>query len=71
MRMMAALGPKAPFQVLVVRDASRIGRESSQTAYTIKQLAEAGVEVFGYLHNQSLTPKRDRQNHVERAGIRR
>src|SRR5580765_6972933 len=48
MRMMNALQPKAPFQVLIVRDAARLGRELSQTAYTIKQLAEAGVEVVDY-----------------------
>jgi site-specific DNA recombinase len=57
MRMMTALKPKAPFQVLIVRDGARRGRESSQTAYAIKQLAEAGVEIFDYLLGQSLTPK--------------
>ena len=36
---------------------SRIGREASETGYVIKQLAQAGVEIFEYMHGRSLTPK--------------
>ncbi len=57
MRMMNALQPKAPFQVLIVRDLARIGREQYETNYAIKRLAEAGVEIFEYIHGESLTPK--------------
>ena len=48
---------RAPFHVLVVADNSRLGREASETAYLIKQLDEAGVEVWSYLDNRSLTPR--------------
>ncbi len=56
-RMMGALHRTAPFQVLIVRDLARLGRESYETNYAIKQLAEAGVEIFEYAHGKSLTPK--------------
>jgi site-specific DNA recombinase len=56
MRMMACL-PRPPFGVLVVSERKTIGREMSQTSYVIKQWAEAGVEIFEYMHGKSLTPK--------------
>ena len=56
-RLLALLGPAAPFQVLVVSEQKSIGREAFATNYIIKQLAEAGVEVFGYMSGRSLTPK--------------
>jgi site-specific DNA recombinase len=56
MRMMGALTPKAPFQVLIVSEQKSIGREMSETAMTIKRLAQAGVEIFEYVHGTSLTP---------------
>jgi len=56
MRLMATL-PRPPFRVLIVSEQKSIGREASQTAYTIKQLAEAGVEIFEYVHGRSLTPR--------------
>jgi site-specific DNA recombinase len=55
--MMASLTPRAPFQILIVSEQKSIGREMSETAYTVKRLAEAGVEVFEYVHGKSLTPK--------------
>ena len=57
MRMMGSLRPRAPFGFLVVSEQKSIGREMSETAYAIKQLAEAGVEVFEYGAGRSLTPK--------------
>jgi hypothetical protein len=36
-----------PFQILIVSEQKSIGREMSQTGYLIKQLPEAGVEIFG------------------------
>jgi site-specific DNA recombinase len=56
-RMMNTLKPRAPFQVLIVSEQKSIGREQFETQYTIKQLAEAGVEIFEYVHGRSLTPK--------------
>lgn len=55
--LLAALTPRPPFQVLIVSEQKSIGREMSETMYTIKQLAQAGVEIFEYVHGQSLTPK--------------
>ena len=56
MRMMGAITPKAPFRVLIVSEQKSIGREMSETAMAIKQLAQAGVEIFEYVHGTSLTP---------------
>jgi site-specific DNA recombinase len=55
--LMAALHPRPPFAVLIVSEQKSIGRETFETNYTIKQLAEAGVEVVEYMHGKSLTPK--------------
>ncbi len=57
MRLMAMLKPRAPFQVLIVSEQKSLGRESFETNYTIKRLAEAGVELVEYVHGRSLTPK--------------
>src|SRR5258708_787736 len=56
MRMMAAL-PRPPFGVIVVSERKTLGREMAQTSYVIKQWAEAGVEIFEYMHGTSLTPR--------------
>lgn len=56
-RMRAALTPRAPFRVLIVAEQKAIGREASETGYIIKQLAQAGVEIFEYMNGRSLTPK--------------
>jgi site-specific DNA recombinase len=56
-RLLAAVGTRAPFQVLIVSEQKSIGREMFETGNTIKRLAEAGVEVREYMHGRSLTPK--------------
>jgi DNA invertase Pin-like site-specific DNA recombinase len=56
MRLMGML-PRPPFQRLVVSEQKSIGREMSETAMAIKQLAQSGVEIFEYMHGRSLTPK--------------
>ena len=45
-RLMASLKPRPPFQVLVMSEESRLGREAIETAYALKQLVVAGVRVF-------------------------
>jgi DNA invertase Pin-like site-specific DNA recombinase len=50
-RLMAALRPVAPFQVLIMSEESRLGREAIETAYALKQLITAGVRVFFYLED--------------------
>ena len=57
MRLMSMLEPKAPFQVLIVSEQKSLGREAFETNYSIKQLAEAGVEIVEYGQGQSLTPR--------------
>lgn len=54
-RLMNALKPKPPFQVLIMSEESRLGRESIETAYTLKQLICAGVRVFFYLEDRERT----------------
>lgn len=54
-RLMNALKPSAPFQVLVMSEESRLGREAIETSYALKQLLQAGVRVFFYLENRERT----------------
>ena len=42
-RLMNALKPTPPFQILVMSEESRLGREAIETAYAPKQLVTAGV----------------------------
>src|SRR5437870_3683580 len=42
-------GQPPTFQVLVVSEISRLGREQLETGYVLHQLAKAGVRVFTYL----------------------
>ncbi|UVT18985.1 MAG: recombinase family protein [Nitrospira sp.] len=52
LRLMNALKPHAPFQVLVMSEESRLGREAIQVGYAFKQIVDAGVQVFFYLTDQ-------------------
>src|SRR5215471_3338870 len=54
-RLMNALRPRPPFQVLVVSEEGRLGREQIETAYALKQLITAGVRVFSYLEDRERT----------------
>lgn len=54
-RLMTALQPRPPFQVLIISDESRLGRESIETSYALKQLTRAGVRVFCYLEDRERT----------------
>ena len=55
LRLMNALKPRPPFQVLVMSEESRLGRESIETAYALKQLVQAGVRVFFYMEDRERT----------------
>jgi DNA invertase Pin-like site-specific DNA recombinase len=55
LRLMDALKPRPPFQVLVMSEESRLGREAIETAYALKQITEAGVRVFFYLEDRERT----------------
>lgn len=52
LRLMSALKPKPPFQVLVMSEESRLGREQTRTQYAQLEIVEAGVRVFFYLEDQ-------------------
>ena len=52
---MATLKPRPPFQVLIMSEESRLGREAIETAYALKQLITAGVRVFFYLEDRERT----------------
>jgi len=43
LRLMNALKPRPSFQVLIMSEESRFGREAIETAYALKQLVTAGV----------------------------
>ena len=55
LRLMNALKPTPPFQVLIMSEESRLGREAIETAYALKQLITAGVRVFFYLEDRERT----------------
>src|SRR5262244_3082574 len=52
LRLMNALKPKPSFQVLIMSEESRLGREAIETAYALKQIVTAGVRVFFYLEDR-------------------
>jgi site-specific DNA recombinase len=54
LRLMNALKPRPPFQVLIMSEVSRLGREQIETAYALKQLSIAGVRCFSYLEDREL-----------------
>src|SRR5215469_16080206 len=55
MRLMNALRPRPPFEILIMSEESRLGREQIETAYLLKQLITARVRVFFYLENRERT----------------
>ena len=54
-RLMTALKPRPSFQVLIMSEESRLGRESIETSYALKQIMDAGVRVFFYLEDRERT----------------
>ena len=55
LRLMNALKPRPPFDMLIMSEESRLGRESIETAYALKQLVQAGVRIFFYLEDRERT----------------
>ncbi len=62
-RLLRDLMPRAAFGVLVVAEQKALGREAVETQFVIKQLAQAGVEVWSYMEQRSLTPR----NYMDKA----
>lgn len=54
-RLMNALKPRPSFQTLIMSEESRLGRESIETSYALKQIIDAGVRVFFYLEDRERT----------------
>ena len=54
-RLMNALKPHPPFQVLIMSEESRLGREQIETSYALKQIIDSGVRVFFYLEDRERT----------------
>jgi hypothetical protein len=52
---MNTLKPKPSFQVLIMSEGSRLGRESIETSFIMKQLVSAGVRVFFYMEDRERT----------------
>jgi DNA invertase Pin-like site-specific DNA recombinase len=50
-RVMNVLEPRPAFQVLIMSEESRLGRESIETPYALKQIIDAGVRLFFYLED--------------------
>jgi DNA invertase Pin-like site-specific DNA recombinase len=55
LRLMNALTPRAPFDVLVMPEESRLGREAIETGHALKKLAQAGMHVRLYLEDRERT----------------
>jgi site-specific DNA recombinase len=54
-RLMNALSPRCSFDVLIMSEESRLGREAIETSYALKQLLSANVRVFFYLEDRERT----------------
>jgi DNA invertase Pin-like site-specific DNA recombinase len=54
-RLMAALKPRPPFDLLIMSEESRLGREQIEVSYALKQIVTAGVRVFCYLTDTERT----------------
>src|SRR5713101_8120772 len=50
--LMNALTPRPPFQILVMSDGDRLGREQIETAFVLKRIAESGVRIFYFLEDR-------------------
>src|SRR5262245_42547245 len=50
--LLSALRPRARFDVVIMAEPSRLGREQIETAYTLKRITDAGVRVWYYLSDR-------------------
>jgi DNA invertase Pin-like site-specific DNA recombinase len=48
-RLMNSLKPRPPFDVLIMSEEARLGREQIEVSYALKQIVTSGVRVFCYL----------------------
>jgi DNA invertase Pin-like site-specific DNA recombinase len=52
-RLLSAVG-RSGFDAVIVSEASRLGRESLETGYVMKQIMRAGVRLFSYLDGREI-----------------
>ena len=55
LRLMNALKPRPTFNILIMSEESRLGREQIETAYALKQIIDSGVRLFFYLEDRERT----------------
>src|SRR5499427_2339116 len=53
-RLIAALEPRPAFDVLIVSELSRIGRDPVRAPFYIQKIEEAGVSIWGYLRDRQI-----------------
>lgn len=51
-RLMSAIKAKPSFQVLIMSEESRLGRERIETEHNLKRIVDAGVRIFYYLSDR-------------------
>src|SRR5262249_49289620 len=54
-KLLAALKPRPPFQVLIMSEESRLAREQIEGAYIMKQILDTGVQIFLSLEDRQPT----------------
>ena len=54
-RLMNTLKPAPAFQVLIMSEESRLGREMIETSYALKQIVQAGVRIYYYMEDRERT----------------
>ena len=54
-RLRAALKPRPTFSILIVSEQSRISRDTADTLQVLKELARAGVRVYGYQDDRAIS----------------
>ena len=54
-RLLNALKPRPPFQVLIVMDQSRLGRDQDEVPVVLRRLTQAEVKVYSYLTGTEIT----------------
>src|SRR5947209_471850 len=54
-RLLNALKPKPQFDILIMSEESRLGREAIETAYVLKRIIDSGVRVHFYLEGRERT----------------
>lgn len=54
MRLLNAVKPRPTFEVLIVSELSRLGREQFETGYAAKQFSQAGVRIVSHLEDREI-----------------